>query len=66
MDPVNIFLDSLRDGIEIDRLHMEEVLNRNFAENNPDYQFRVDLIKSTGYKVFRNSKGEHLIKVDLT
>ena len=52
----------LRDHVDNNLDHLTEVLNRNYQEQNPDYEWRLTLLKSVGYRVFRNSEGNHLIK----
>lgn len=56
------FMDELRKVISKD-LHQETInLNREWENNSPNYPRHVEDIKARGYRVLRNSKGEHRIQ----
>lgn len=57
-----VFMNTLSEGIEKDIDNLTAVLDKNYAEHNKDYEVRLELIKMSGCRVFRNKDGKHLIK----
>ena len=45
---------------------LEENLNRLYWTNSAEYLKRLEVIKGMGYKVYRNSKGNHKVKMDMS
>ena len=41
-------------------------LNRLYLSNPVQYKERLETIKGIGYKVFRNSKGQHRVQMDMS
>ena len=41
---------------------IEEDLNRRYLQNQKEYTERVETLKGVGYKIFRNSKGQHRVE----
>ena len=50
---------------------IEDIQNRlnllfRSGENSKDYQEHLEMIKGMGYKVFRNSTGQHRVQMDMS
>jgi hypothetical protein len=43
---------------------LEQELNKLYKTNPEEYKKDCDFWKAKGYKIFRNSKGEHRVKID--
>ena len=41
-------------------------LNRLYLSNPVQYKERLETIKGIGYKVFRNSKGQHRVQMNMS
>lgn len=41
---------------------IEEDLNRRYIQDQKEYAKRVETLKGVGYKIFRNSKGQHRVE----
>lgn len=41
---------------------IEEDLNRRYFQDPKEYLERVETLKGVGYKIFRNSKGQHKVE----
>lgn len=41
---------------------IEEDLNRRYFQDPKEYLERVEILKGVGYKIFRNSKGQHKVE----
>ena len=41
-------------------------LNRLYLSDPVQYKERLETIKGIGYKVFRNSKGQHRVQMDMS
>lgn len=46
-------------------INLEQILDNFYQTDRVKYEEKLTIVKSMGYRVFRNSEGKHIIKYDL-
>ena len=57
-----VFQNELSRSMAEDIDKVTDVLDKDYIEKNKDYELRLAIIKLSGYRVFRNAQGKHIIK----